>query len=105
MPFAAKLRADILGLPVHVLSETETTALGAYILTLRARKQISSIRKAKQLFSIRTTIIPNMHNHNAYSSLFVLYKELYTINKELFQKKKEVTDHITQYRKRVANYL
>lgn len=105
MPLAAKLRADILGLPVHVLSETETTALGAYILTLRARKQISSIRKAKQLFSIRTTIIPNMHNHNAYSSLFVLYKELYTINKELFQKKKEVTDHITQYRKRVANYL
>jgi xylulokinase len=105
MPFAATIRADILGMPVHVLSEIETTALGAFIFTLKARKKIKSIREGKKFISVKKTHIPNMHHHNAYSSLFLLYKELYTTNKALFERKRMITDKIITYQKTVLENL
>lgn len=105
MPFAAQLRADVLGLPINVLEEVETTALGAFILTLKARKKIKSISQAKKLAKINRTYLPNMHNHNSYASLFILYKELYKQNKEIFKKRREVFDKIIHYHKKVLENL
>lgn len=105
IPFAAQLRADVLGLPVHVLSEVETTAFGAFILTLKARKKIKSIKEAEKLVKIGTKYLPNMHNHNCYSSLFLLYKQLYTQSKEMFRQKREITEKILNYRKNVLENL
>lgn len=105
MPFAAQMRADILGLPVNVLSEVETTALGAFILTLRARKKLKNIKDVEKLVSIKQTYLPNMHNHNCYASLYILYKQLYTEQREMFKKRKEILKKISHYRKKVLENL
>lgn len=105
MPFVAQLRADILGLPVNVLSEVETTALGAFILSLRARKKFKNIQEVKRFVSIKEKYIPNMHNHNCYASLYILYKQLYTEHKEMFKKRRDVMRNITHYRKKVLENL
>lgn len=103
--FTAQLRADILGLPIYVLKEKETTALGAFILTLKARKKVRTIEDAKGLIVVEKRYLPNMHNHNCYASLFMLYKELYIENKFLYQKRKETLEKISNYRKRVLENL
>ena len=82
-----QLRADILGLSVHVPQETETTALGAFILTLKARGLIASLKDAQEYIRIRKTYYPDADRHTAYSRLFLLFKELYTANRELFKKR------------------
>lgn len=105
LPFAAQLRSDVLGLPVHVLSEIETTALGAFILTLRARKKIGKLHDAKDMIAVEKTYLPNMHNHNCYASLFVIYKQLYNASRELFQTKRDVSQKIMHYRKKVLENL
>lgn len=105
MPFAAQLRADVLGLPVNVLLEVETTALGAFILCLKARRKISTIKLAKDLVKIQTRYIPNMHNQNCYSSLFILYKRMYNQTKDIFTERKKTIDNIIHYRKKVLENL
>ncbi|MCR4264092.1 MAG: FGGY family carbohydrate kinase [Candidatus Roizmanbacteria bacterium] len=105
MPFAAKIRSDVLGMPVHVLSEIETTALGAFILTEKAHGKITSIKEGTKHVTVKKTYIPNMHHHNAYSSLFLLYKQLYTTNKALFESKQAVTEKIINYQKTVLQNL
>lgn len=105
IPFAAKLRADFLGLPVNVLAEVETTAFGAFIFTLKARKVIKSVKEASGMIKIRISYIPNMHHHNCYASLFIIYKELYNANKDIFKLKKEVDREIMHYKKRALENL
>lgn len=105
MEFAAQVRSDMLGLPVNVLSEVETTAKGAFIFTLKARRIIKSIRDGKKFVKIEKRFIPKMHNHNCYSSLFILYKQLYTTNSEVFRKRRELLDKMTHYRKNVLENL
>lgn len=105
IPLAAQLRADILGMPVNVLEEIETTALGAYILSLKSRGKIPSIKQTKNIIKIEKTYLPNMHNHNCYSSLFLLYKQLYNSSKEMFRQRREIRDNIMHYRKKVLEAL
>ena len=57
MSFAMQLRADVLGFPIHVLSEVETTALGAFLLTLQARNVIQSINQSKKFIKIKKKYI------------------------------------------------
>ena len=57
IPLAAKVRADILGLPIHVLEEAETTALGAFILTLKARGKIKKIEQGQEALSLRLRLL------------------------------------------------
>lgn len=105
MPFAAQLRADVLGLPIHVTSEVETTALGTFIMTLIARKKIKKLQDAGHFVTIKQRYLPNMHNHNCYASLFILYKKLYNDNKEMFERRKQILSEITHYRKKVLEVL
>lgn len=105
IPLALQIRADVLGLPVRVLSEIETTALGAFILTLKARGIISSITQASKMISVEKTYVPNMHNHNCYASLFILYKQLYNEHREMFKRRKEILTKILNYRKKVVENL
>lgn len=102
---AAQIRADVLGIPVKVLSEIETTAFGAFILSLKARREIKSIKQAKEMIRIAKEYVPNMHNHNCYASLYTVYKKLYTATKEIFQTRQEIGSSIMHYRKKVLENL
>ncbi len=105
IPLAAQIRADIFGLPVMVLKEIETTALGAFILALKARNKIKSVTQAQHLIIVEKQYLPNMHNNNCYASLFMLYKDLYIENKSLFQKRRETFEKISHYRRKVLENL
>lgn len=105
IPLATQIRADVLGLPIRVLSEIETTALGAFILTLKARGVIHSITEATKMIFVEKTYVPNMHNHNCYASLFILYKQLYNEHKDMFKRRKDIFDKILHYRKKVVENL
>lgn len=105
LSLAAQTRADVLGIPVHVLSEVETTALGAFLFTQKARKKIAFIEEGKKFIKIKKTFIPNMHNHNCYASLFLLYRKMYNSNKELFEQRRQTLDRILHYRKKVLENL
>lgn len=105
IPLAAQLRSDVLGLPVNVLQEIETTALGAFILCLKAREKISTVKESKDLVKIQTQYLPNMHNHNCYSSLFGLYKRMYNQTKDIFSQRKSTMDDIIHYRRKVLENL
>lgn len=105
LKLAAKIRADVLGIPVHVLSEVETTALGAFILTQKGLGRFKSIRDGRHLVRIKETYLPNMHNHNCYASLLMLYKELYTANSSIFKKRHEVFTRVMHYQRKVLENL
>lgn len=105
METAVQIRADVLGIPIHVLSEVETTAFGAFICTLKARGLINHLSDGSAFITVKKTVIPNMHNHNAYSSLYLLFKQLYTANKSLFKRHAQVTAHIAKYRTNILEYL
>ncbi len=105
MDFMAQLRADIIGVPINTLDEVETTALGAFIFSLKSQNAIQNIQEIKDLVKVRKVYIPNMHNHNCYSRLYILYKQLYTDHKENFKKRKEIFEKISHYRKQVLANL
>ncbi len=105
LKLAAKIRADVLGIPVHVLSEVETTALGAFILTQKGIGSFKSIRDGRHLVKIKETYLPNMHNHNCYASLLMLYKDLYTANSSIFKKRHEVFERVMHYQRKVLENL
>ncbi|MDP3940681.1 MAG: FGGY family carbohydrate kinase [bacterium] len=105
LSLAAQIRADVLGIPVHVVKEVETTALGAYILCQKGRGKLASIKEGSKLIAIEKKYIPNMHNHNCYASLFMLYKELYETNASLFKKRHEILKSVMHYQKKVLENL
>lgn len=105
LKLAAKIRADVLGIPIHVLSEVETTALGAFILTQKGIGGFKTIKDGKHLVKIKETYLPNMHNHNCYASLLMLYKELYTANSHIFKMRHEVFERVMHYQRKVLENL
>jgi xylulokinase len=105
LALAAQIRADVLGIPIHVLEEVETTALGAFIFVQKGSGKIASIRDGKTVVKIRKKFLPNMHNHNCYASLYMLYKELYAINSPLFRKRHDILQKVTHYQKKVLENL
>ena len=105
LALAAQIRADVLGIPVHVVKEVETTALGAFILCQKGSGNLKSIKEASKLITIKKKYLPNMHNHNCYASLFMLYKELYETNAGLFKKRHEILNKVMHYQKKVLENL
>lgn len=105
IPFAAQLRANVLGIPINVLAEVETTAVGAYIFSTKARNKITSVTKAAHLVKIEKQYIPNMHEHNCYASLFRLFKKVYTTTNGLYTERKEILDRMIMYKKQVLENL
>ncbi|MEN9407900.1 MAG: hypothetical protein RLZZ455_1116 [Candidatus Parcubacteria bacterium] len=105
LKLAAKIRADVLGIPVHVLKEVETTALGAFIFAQKAMGKFKSVRDGRKLVHLDETFLPNMHNHNCYASLLMLYKEIYTVNSEMFKKRHQVFEEVMHYQSRILENL
>jgi len=81
----SQIKADITNRKILVLSDHETTAIGAAMLVLTGQKIIPSWTKAVECFvSIRMIAYPNKKNHEKYLEVFKLYKNLYAVTKNLF---------------------
>lgn len=89
----SQIKADIMGVDVHVLSEFETTSTGAAMLMLIGLGVFSDIRAAAEHFAaVRMIIKPNIKNHEKYKKLFMLYKDTYHSMEDLFIKRRDVVN-------------
>lgn len=88
----SQLKADITGRDIYVLSEFETTAVGAAIIALYGQKIFNTLEEACNAFSqVRMIVKPNYKNHEKYLKIYQLYKDTYASLKDLFIKRIELT--------------
>jgi sugar (pentulose or hexulose) kinase len=80
-----QMKADMLGVPVRLTSELETTALGAALLAGVARGTWASIDEAtRTCVEFGVTLVPDTANGAMYQDFFGVYRELYERLRELF---------------------
>ena len=73
----SQIKADVTNLPVRIVSNFESTSLGAFILLRVSLGHYNSVKDAaKELVSIRKTIYPNKINAEIYSEMYSLYREM-----------------------------
>jgi xylulokinase len=73
-----QIQADITGKRIHVLAESETTALGAVIVATTALGFYSSLEGASEaIVKVRKTFEPNSENIKAYDGLFAQWRLIY----------------------------
>ncbi len=92
----SQIKADILGKDIFVLSEFETTASGAAMLTLIGQGVYADIKQAALKFSlIRMIIKPNLENHKKYAYMYELYKDSYSAMKDLYVRRIQILGQIS----------
>lgn len=101
----SQIKADILGKEVIVLSEFETTALGAAMMVFCTQGIFDSLKEAASRFvKVRMIIKPNSENHKKYNLMYDLYKDTYETNKDLFEKRIKILESIrTNKETRIEN--
>lgn len=90
----SKIKADVLGRDVLVLSEFETTASGAAMMVLQKQEKIPFDELSEKFSSIRMVIKPNKENHNKYNIIYQLFKDTYTAMIPLFDRRCNVLEQI-----------
>lgn len=91
----SKIKADILGRDVHVLSEFETTASGAAMIVLLSRGIYSDMKQAAEKFArVRMIVKPDLENHRKYTYMYELYSDTYRVLKDLFLRRKTILEEI-----------
>lgn len=91
----SQIKADITGREIEVLSEFETTAIGAAMMTLYGQKIYDSLQEVAERFvKVRMIIRPDWKNHEKYQELYQLYKDTYQTLKPLFLERMKLTDKL-----------
>lgn len=81
-----QIKADMLGVPVHLTAELETTALGAALVAGVTTGLWSSIDEATERCVRRSTVFEPVPARNAmYRDFFGIYRELYQRLQSLFE--------------------
>lgn len=73
-----QMKADVLNKEIKVLSEFETTAIGAYTYLLKAQNNKINLEDVKANTKIRQIIIPDKANHEMYMPRYELFKSIYS---------------------------
>jgi len=93
----SQIKADVTGRSIHVLSEFETTSIGAAVLALVGQRAIHNIEEAVERFvAVRMVVNPDMKNHRKYLEIFKLYKELYLSTKDMFAKRTHLIKNVLE---------
>lgn len=91
----SQIKADVTGKEVKVLSEFETTAVGAAMLALEAVGVFSDMEEAAKVFAeVRMIVQPSYKQHIQYQKMYCLFKQVYLETKELFKQRREVCTSI-----------
>ena len=72
-----QMKADVLNKEIKVLSEFETTAIGAYVYLLKSKNSSVTLSEVADNTKIRQVIIPDNEKHKIYLSRFELFKSTY----------------------------
>ncbi|MFH1822991.1 MAG: FGGY family carbohydrate kinase [Patescibacteria group bacterium] len=79
-----QIRADITGRDVYLIEETETTALGAFIILAVSLGIFSDFKAAAQIVKIKKIFTPDLAAHYKYEHLHRLFKDLYNDTSKSF---------------------
>lgn len=80
-----QIKADMLGVPVQLTAELETTALGSALLAGVATGRWQSIEEAVGCVRFQHTYEPDSARTDMYRDFFAIYRALYERLRELFQ--------------------
>ena len=99
MGLVSRIKADVLGRDVLVLSEFETTASGAAMMVLVGQGDLADFKAASERFvAVRLIIKPDKENHKKYSYMYQLFKETYDTCEPLFDSRMLLLDKIRMTR-------
>lgn len=91
----SQIKADITGRDIEVLSEFETTSIGAAMLALLGVGKFSHLYEAAGAFAkVRMIIKPDRTNHEKYLRVFQLYKDAYAAMGNLFKKRMQIVHEL-----------
>jgi gluconokinase len=76
-PLWLQMLGDVLGQPLLVPNTTESSALGAAVLSMLADGAIESLDDVAQMVSIERRVQPDPERHATYSRLYDLYLRVY----------------------------
>lgn len=94
----SKIKADVMGKKVIVLSEFETTASGAAMMVLNGQEGIDFKDLARGFAKDRITVYPDMDNHEKYNVVYELFKETYRALVPMFDRRIELLERIRESR-------
>ena len=84
------IKADVSGLPVEVLEEFETAALGAFLMAGCGAGFFPSLEEASRLVRVGEVIKPDETRRSQYKGWFDLYLKLYDTLRPLFRERHDL---------------
>jgi gluconokinase len=82
--FWVQMMADVFNQKILVPHSSESTAIGACILAMKALGAIRKWEEAKKMILIEKEFLPNEANHKVYMKNFAVFEKLYFALKPLF---------------------
>lgn len=91
----SQIKADIMGKEVGVLSDFETTSMGAAMIVLEGVGEFSGWEEAVKTFvHVRMIIKPDFQSHKRYQEMYHLYKDIYQALIPLFSQRIKMMDKL-----------
>jgi sugar (pentulose or hexulose) kinase len=88
---ANELKANISGVPYHVMDDFESTALGAAVIALAAVEHYGSYGEAcRAMVRTRKIFLPTSRNRAYYDEMFQFYQEVAAASAPLFSRRAEI---------------
>jgi len=89
----SQIKADVTGKRVELLSEPETTSIGALSFLLLGMGVYRDLKSIVSTFSkVSVVFEPNRKNYENYQKIFHLYQKIYRSSKGLFKIRKKIVD-------------
>jgi len=88
-----RIKADVYGMPVEIVSEFESTALGAYLLAFHQALEIDlrSPQALGKFVKVRDIVLPDEEAMAVYEESYTMFREIYAALKPLFERHKART--------------
>ena len=101
-----QIKADVTNLPVKVVSNFESTSLGALILVRLSLGHYNSVYDAaEELVSIRKTIYPDTRNAKLYVEAFKLYLDITKLSGHISPRHSDLMKLVKSHSSRTINNL
>jgi len=91
-----RIKTDFTGKPVSVTNETETTSLGAAILSNLLIEKID-MKTAASRISLNKTFYPNIAATEKYAKLYEIFKNLHNTTSSVFQKRSSLVGDVDSF--------
>lgn len=91
LDICSRIKADVYGMPVEIVAEFESTALGAFLLAFHKKLGLRPGNSgwAKASVKVRDIVLPDEDAAGLYAQRFELFQEIYEALKPVFRKHRQ----------------